>query len=127
MAAPRIRSIQFPFRKGDLAFPAPATDTEVIFASVVQIITTNKGERIMRPDFGCNAFTFVFEPDTEEFRLDVEREVRQSLSKWEKRVRVESVDVSSDEITEPGQVLIDIVYTIVSTGEVQTVSIAGGV
>jgi len=123
----RIRSISFPFKKGDLAFPTPATDTDAIFASVVQIITTNKGERVMRPDFGCDAFTFVFESSTESFRLDVEREVRQCLSKWEKRIRVESVDVTTDPIAEPGQILIDIVYTIVTTGEVQQVSVAGGV
>ena len=35
--------------------------------------------------------------------------------------------LSSDEITEPGQILIDITYTVISTGEVQLVSVAGGV
>lgn len=80
----------------------------------------------MRPDFGCNAFSYVFENDSEDFSIMVEREVRQSLSTWEPRIRVENVIISSNEITEPGQILIEIVYTILSTGEIDSSSIAGG-
>jgi uncharacterized protein len=127
MALPRIRSFAFPFRKGDLAFPKSATDTDAIKASVIQIITTMRGERVMRPDFGCNAFSYVFENNTEEFRINAEREIRTSLSRWEKRIRVEAVNITSDDVTEPGQILIDITYTILSTGEVQTATVAGGV
>lgn len=127
MANPRIRSFAFPFRKGDLAFPKSATDTDAIKASVIQIVTTMKGERVMRPDFGCNAFSYVFENDSQEFRIHAEREIRQSLSTWEPRIRVDSVQISSDDITEPGQILIDISYTILSTGEVATTTVAGGV
>lgn len=81
----------------------------------------------MRPDFGCNAFSYVFENDSQEFRIHAEREIRQSLSTWEPRIRVDSVQISSDDITEPGQILIDISYTILSTGEVATTTVAGGV
>lgn len=127
MADPRIRSFAFPFRKGDLAFPKEATDTDAIKASVIQIVTTMRGERVMRPDFGCNAFSYVFESNTEEFRINAEREIRQSLSRWEKRIRVDSVSITSNDVTEPGQILIDIMYTILSTGEVQAATVAGGV
>jgi hypothetical protein len=127
MADPRIRSFAFPFQKGQLAFPKVATDTDAIKASVIQIVTTMRGERVMRPDFGCNAFSYVFENNSQEFRVHVEREIRQSLSKWERRIRVDSVNVSTDDLTEPGQILIDITYTILSTGEVSTTTVAGGV
>jgi phage baseplate assembly protein W len=127
MADPRIRSFAFPFRIGELAFPKEATDSDAIKASVIQIVTTMRGERVMRPDFGCNAFSYVFENNTDEFRVNAEREIRQSLSKWEKRIRVDAVKITSDDVIEPGQILIDIVYTILSTGEVQTATVAGGV
>jgi hypothetical protein len=123
---PRIRSFAFPFRKGDLAFPKSALDSDAIKASVIQIVTTMKGERVMRPSFGCNAFSYVFENDSQEFRIHVEREIRQSISLWEPRVRVDLVEVSSNDITEPGQILIDIVYTILATGEISTATVAGG-
>jgi hypothetical protein len=127
MPDPRIRSFAFPFRKGDLAFPKSATDTDAIKASVIQIITTMRGERVMRPDFGCNAFSYVFENNSDEFRSIAEREVRQALSRWEQRIRVDGVNISSDNDIEPGQILIDISYTILSTGEVMTSTVAGGV
>jgi uncharacterized protein len=123
----RIRAIAFPFKKGNIAFPAEANDNDAIMASVIQILTTNRGERIMRPTFGCNAFSFVFESNTEEFRLKAERDIRQSLATWEKRIRVDGVAISSDPVTEPSQITITVSYTIVVSGEVNTVSVAGGI
>ena len=122
----RIRSFAFPFRQGQLAFPKEATDADAIKASVIQIVTTQRGERVMRPDFGCNAFSYVFENNSEDFRVNVEREIRQALTKWEPRVRVDGVTITSDDVTEPGQILISITYTITATGEVQNATVAGG-
>jgi len=127
MAGSTIRSFAFPFAKGDLAFPKQATDTDAIMASVIQIVTTMRGERVMRPDFGCNAFSYVFENNSDSFRVNAEREIRQALAKWERRIRVDAVDITTDDISEPGQILIDITYTILSTGIVQTTTVAGGV
>ena len=127
MAASRIRTFAFPFQQGQLAFPKQATDADAIRASVIQIITTQKGERIMRPDFGCNAFSYVFQNNTEDFRIDAEREIRQALSRWEPRIRVDGIEITSDDISEPGQILITVVYTITSTGEIQSTTVAGGI
>jgi phage baseplate assembly protein W len=118
--------MSFPFKKGDLAFPKTATDAAAIKASIIQIVTTQRGERVMRPDFGCNAFSYVFEAVNGDFRVKTEREIRLSISRWETRVRVEAVKITTDDISEPGQTLITIVYTIVSTGEVDSTTVAGG-
>jgi len=122
-----ILSFAFPFRKGDLAFPKQATDLDAIQASVIQIVTTMRGERVMRPDFGCNAFSYVFENNSDSFRVNAEREIRHALTKWETRIRVDGVDITSDDITEPGQILISISYTVLSTGVSQTTTVAGGI
>ena len=127
MAGTRIISIAFPFQAGPLSFPQVATDEDAIQASVIQIVTTMRGERVMRPDFGCNAFAYVFENNSQEFRSHAEREVRQSLSKYEKRIRVDAVDVVSDDTMPDGQVVIEIDYTILSSGISSSVAIAGGV
>lgn len=82
----------------------------------------------MRPTFGSNAFSYVFESNNQDFRADVEREVRQAITRWEPRVRIESVIVDDENsITESGQIVITIIYTIVTTGEVDTTIVAGGV
>jgi phage baseplate assembly protein W len=127
MADSRIRSLSFPFKKGELAFPKKANDTAAIKASVIQIVTTQRGERVMRPDFGCNAFSYVFENISEGFRINTEREIRMALTKWETRIRVDGVKISTDDVSEPGQILIAIVYTITSTGEIDSATVAGGI
>ena len=126
MANRTIRSFAFPFRQGDLAFPKASYDTDAIKASVIQIVTTARGERVMRPDFGCNAFSYEFESSNEDFRTNTEREIRLAITRWETRVRVESVRITTDDISEPGQILITIVYTITSTGEIGSTTVAGG-
>ena len=127
MASPRIITIGFPFRKGSQAFPAPATDDDAIKASIIQIICTGRRERVMRPTFGCNALSYIFENDNDFFRRNVEREVRQALVRWEKRITVDSVTVEpGDEVTAPGQMLITIGYTNLATGKSASVTVAGG-
>ena len=76
-----IRTIAFPFTVGVSSFPRAAIDAEAIQSSVVQILTTSRGERRMRPNFGCNALGFLFEHQSESYRLMVEREVRGAL-RW---------------------------------------------
>lgn len=109
-----------------MSFPKEASDTDAIKASVIQIVTTQRGERVMRPSFGCNAFNYVFENNSPDFRINAEREIRQAITAWEPRVRVDSVVITSDDISEPGQILITISYTITSTGEFESVTVAGG-
>lgn len=122
---PSLFGIAFPFTVGSQTFPKSASDEDIIEASVIQIVTTAKGERVMRPGFGCNAFDLVFENDSEAFRGMVEQEIRQSIMLWEPRVRVDAVDVTSNENTEPGQRLITITYTIISSGLQNSTTIAG--
>ncbi len=49
-----------------------------------------------------------------------------SITEWEPRVRIESVAVSTNPETEPGQILITIYYTIISAGRSDSVTVAGG-
>lgn len=124
--ADRIRTIHFPFRRSATEFPVSGGDRDSIRSSIIQIISTRKGERVMRPTFGCDAFSYVFESDTDDFRSSVEREVRQAIKKWEKRVRIDGVRVSSDNISEPDGILITVDYTILHTSERGRVTVAGG-
>lgn len=118
-----IRSLAFPFQQGAASFPRAANDNEAIDASIIQILTTGKKERVMRPTFGCDAFALVFESDTDLFRLDVEREVRMSLTQWEPRISVDGVEVSANPVTEPGQLLITVLYTNLLTGVAGAVTV----
>jgi len=56
------------------------------------ILGTAKGERVMRPEFGCGIHEFVFAPNSPDTRGIVENEVREALLRWEPRIDVLTVN-----------------------------------
>lgn len=121
-----ILGFKFPFTVGTTSFPEEAVDEDVIKSSIIQILSTGYGERIMRPDFGCRSFDYVFENDNELLQVMIERDVRSALYKWEPRIRVESLTVESDQETSPGVITINIVYTVLSSNQLDSLTISGG-
>ena len=87
---------------------------DVIERSVRIILSTAKGERIMRPEFGCDIHDQVFSSLSPATLNRIEEGVESALVRWEPRIDVESVDASPDPDT-PNRVLIDIEYWIEST------------
>jgi phage baseplate assembly protein W len=78
------------------------------------ILSTSKGERVMRLDFGCGIYDFVFAPiNTTAIGL-VEASVREALTLWEPRIELVNVNVSADK-AEEGKLLINIDYRVRST------------
>ena len=73
------------------------------------ILATAKGERPMRPDFGCGIHDYVFAPADANTAGRLAVEVRRSLAFWEPRVDVKSVDVTVDQLSR-NTLYINIVY-----------------
>jgi uncharacterized protein len=55
------------------------------------LLRTDRGQRVMRPDFGCTAGRLVFAPGSEHFLREVERAVREAVRDWEPRVELDDV------------------------------------
>ena len=113
------KGIAFPFQKSSQAFPAPTTDNDLVKQSIVQIILTGRGERIMRPEFGSNAFAFVFENNTLLLQETIRAEVMSAISRFEPRAIVRSVDIERDDT----ELTITINYIVVVTRQEQSVAI----
>ena len=60
------------------------------------ILSTNRGERVMRPDFGAGLREFVFEPLNMTTCQKVKTRVSEALVQWEPRIDVENVEVGID-------------------------------
>lgn len=72
-------------------------DEACIRQSIFVILGTARGERVMRPDFGCDINKMVFENiNTTTFTL-IAFYVEESLLKWEPRIEVKNVSVVRDE------------------------------
>ena len=82
--------------------------------SIHIILGTDRGERVMRPDFGAGLSQFVFEPlDATTMHL-VKTRVEESLIAWEPRIDVLSVNVSPDGSI-ANKLLIDLNYRVRAT------------
>lgn len=87
---------------------------EDIAEAIRLIVWTAKGERVMRPDFGCGIHEYVFErTDPTTVSLMVES-VKDAIMRWEPRVHEVEVDVQSDS-QDDGRLQIHVQYTVRST------------
>lgn len=82
------------------------------------ILGTDKGERVMRPDFGAGLRSFVFGPLSATMLLRIKTRVQDALIKWEPRIDVLQVTVTIDK-SDLGKLLIDINYRVRATNTLQ--------
>lgn len=75
------------------------------------ILGTAKGERVMRPDFGCGIHDLVFAPINATTISMVENSVREGLTTWEPRIELIKVEVSDKE-SSMGKLLVSIDYRV---------------
>jgi phage baseplate assembly protein W len=78
------------------------------------ILETGRGERVMRPDFGCGLHDYVFAPNNATTQGAVADEVREALLKWEPRIDVIDVEAKASG-SQQEMLLIEISYRVRST------------
>lgn len=78
------------------------------------ILSTAKGERVMRPDFGCGLHDLVFAVNNASTLGMAEFEVEESLRLWEPRIEVLNVEVAAAG-NHGEEVLINISYRVRTT------------
>jgi len=107
------------------AFP-PGTDVTGGVALVVRereieqaitiILRTARGERPMRPEFGCRIHDHVFGPANEATAGQIAYDVREALERWEPRIVVQEVGVAFDQ-SEAGKLYVDVGYVIAGSND----------
>lgn len=65
---------------------------EAVRQSLLLLLSTVPGERVMRPGFGCPLYLLVFEPLDETTAGLAIHYVEQAVRRWEPRVQVVAVD-----------------------------------
>ncbi len=78
------------------------------------LLNTGKGERVMRPDYGCGIHDYMFEVVNVTLLSQIEYSVKEALTQWEPRIEVLTVNTSTENLHN-GELIIDIQYKIVKT------------
>jgi phage baseplate assembly protein W len=95
---------------------AMASEEQAIERSIRLILSTAKGERRMRPNFGCGIHDLVFAPNDATTAGLIRYHVTEALGWWEPRIDVNEVDVRTD-VDDPARVLVEIRYIIKATND----------
>ncbi|HHM05333.1 MAG TPA: hypothetical protein ENJ19_06270 [Gammaproteobacteria bacterium] len=79
-----------------------------------QVLFTNPGERVNRPDFGCGLKRLVFMPNSDALAAATQVTVQSALQRWLERViQVEKVEVRASD----ARLEVLVVYRRLDTGE----------
>ena len=81
---------------------------EKVSQAIRLILSTEPGERLMRPEWGCGLRQYLMQPNTVATRALIQREIAQALTSFEPRIQVDEVRVEAGQ--DPAQVLIDVSY-----------------
>lgn len=90
------------------------TNLEDIAQSITNILKTQFGERIFRPDFGSFLEDILHEFITPENARLLEDSLYTSILKWETRVSIESINIIPDSIN--NKYTVDLVFSAPSLG-----------
>ncbi|RIK40423.1 MAG: phage baseplate protein [Chloroflexi bacterium] len=102
--------------RGRVALARQENDIE---QAIRLILLTPRGQRIMRPEFGCRIHELIFHPNDAATAGLAAYYVEEALGMWEPRIDVDSVHARADPLNN-GRMLIDVHYTVRATLDART-------
>ncbi|HJV61271.1 MAG TPA: GPW/gp25 family protein [Albitalea sp.] len=106
--------IDFPYHFDSRGRTATTDRDDHVRDLIEQLIFTNPGERVNRPDFGSGLLQLVFGPNSPELAATVQFTLQAALQRWLGDViRVTALDVSSEDST----LRIAITYVVLEDGQ----------
>ena len=93
---------------------AMLSDEADIQSSLEILLSTRPGERVMRPDYGCNLDELVFEPLTTTFKTYIKDLVATAILYHEARIEVNKIELDDTGDLE-GKIVLSLEYTIRAT------------
>jgi phage baseplate assembly protein W len=106
------RGMSFPLQLGVTGI-GESEGVQKIEESIRIILGTQHGERVMRPDFGCNLKRLAFAPNNASTANLARYYVQEGLRRWEPRIELVDVTVENDNLH--GALLIHITYRLRAT------------
>jgi hypothetical protein len=97
------------------------TNEQALLESVINILSTEPGERIMNPEFGCPLHRFIFEPLDNITATQIESAIIDSIQKFESRIDKLNVFISTNDNTNTFD--ISVIFTMKTSSQTQTINI----
>ena len=95
----------------------------VVRQAVGLLLRTRPGERLMRPDYGCDLHRLFFAPNDATTAGLAIHYVRQALHRWEPRIHIARLDANRHPDL-PEVLVIELEYQLRSSAEIERMSLA---
>jgi phage baseplate assembly protein W len=113
-------NIDFPFHFDPSGRTATADDDAHIREMIEQLLFTNPGERVNRPDFGSGLMQLVFAPNSPEIAAALQFTLRGAIQRWlGDLIELQDLQITSVDST----LTIDLQYLRRQTGRTQITQI----
>lgn len=108
--------LDFPFHIDGRSRSAETEEDDHIRDMIMQVLFTDPGERVNRPDFGCGLKQLVFMPNSDALATATQFLVHGALQRWlEQVIQVESVEVEAED----SELRVSLVYSKRSGGGIR--------
>lgn len=112
-----MMNIDFPLNFDARGRTATAGKDDHVRDMIEQLLFTNPGERVNRPDFGSGLLQLIFAPNSPELAAALQFTVEGALQQWLGDViQVQSLEVTSEEAI----LRVQLSYFVLRTGEQRT-------
>jgi len=116
-------NIDFPLHFDSRGVTAGTDYADHVRDMIEQLLFTDPGERVNRPDFGCGLRQLVFAPNSPELAATVQFTAQAALLQWLGDViDITSLEVASDDAT----LTVNLTYALKATGQVQSTTFTQG-
>lgn len=91
-----VRGFAYPLTKGKEGYFPRRNADAIRRSSIINILCTIPGERVMEPEFGSRLRLLIFEPNDQATHQEIIEETKEALSRWDPFIEVRSVAVNAD-------------------------------
>src|SRR5262249_37312256 len=106
--------VDFPFAIDGLGRTATTAENNHIRDMIEQVLFTNPGARVNRPDVGCGLKGLLFMPNSQPLAAATQVLVKSALQKWlESEIQVEQVEVDAQD----SQLIVKVSYSNRTDGQ----------
>jgi phage baseplate assembly protein W len=117
-------NIDYPFHFDERGRSAGTTGDDHIRDMIEQLLFTNPGERVNRPDFGSGLMQLVFAPNSPELAAALQYTLQASLQQWlSDLIELQSLEVTSLD----SRLSVTVQYVVRRTNETQLAQITRAV
>ncbi len=116
--------ITLPLQKGSNGYFAQSFQTkDQVKANIKNLILTNKGERLMQPDFGTDLYDVLFNPSTDELEQRIQDSIEDAIAQWMPYINIVEIFVDQNNTNIDSNIfVVSLKYQIAGQQTLETVT-----